>query len=177
MTLLAIVLGCIAYLAAICFIPVRQVYAPGCAYIGLALLSMARTGGYPLLPVNNTMLFGWLCMTVVVMVATVMQPKSLRQSRRGMGFIMIGAFVGMALGLLGFTFASTPAVLYGIMIAGTAAGTFFGFLLFTSTPEGRPVGPGSGRFFTYLLAKGFPTAITVMQIGVVLVLVTALHRF
>lgn len=34
----------------------------------------------------------------------------------------------------------------------------------------------AGNFFKYLLAKGFPTAITIMQIGVVLVIVIALYQ-
>ena len=44
-------------------------------------------------------------------------------------------------------------------------------------PEGAGFGPSSGHFFNYLLAKGFPTAITVMQIGVALVLAIALQKF
>lgn len=111
------------------------------------------------------------------MTATLLQPLPLRRSSKGMGYIIVGAIAGMAVGLLGFSYASQVSVLYGIMIAATLAGIFFGFLLYTKTPEGRPVGIGTGNFFKYLLAKGFPTAITVMQIGVVLVLVIALHKY
>ena len=90
--------------------------------------------------------------------------------------MMIGALVGLAVGLLGFTVSSNISLLYSIMILAVIAGIFLGFLLYTQTPSGRPVGPGSGNFFRYLLAKGFPTAITVMQIGVVLVLIIALNN-
>ena len=56
------------------------------------------------------------------------------------------------------------------MILATVAGICLGFLLYTNTPDGRPVAPRTGHFFKYLLAKGFPTAVTVMQAGVALVL-------
>ena len=61
------------------------------------------------------------------------------------------------------------------MIVSVIIGIFIGFLMYTRTPDGRPVAPGTGNFFRYLLAKGFPTAITVMQPGVVLVLTIALN--
>ncbi|MDE6142491.1 MAG: hypothetical protein K2F94_00270, partial [Muribaculaceae bacterium] len=116
------------------------------------------------------------CMTIVVATATMLQPVPLRRASRGMGYIMTGAIAGMAIGLLGFSFASHVSMLYAIMVVATAAGTFFGFLIYTNTPQGRPVGIGSGNFFKYLLAKGFPTAITVMQLGVVLVLLIAINN-
>lgn len=115
-------------------------------------------------------------MTVVVMLATMMQPVAVRRQSRGMGYMIGGAFAGLAVGLLGFTVSSSLSLLYGMMIVGVAAGIFLGFLLYTKTPEGSPVGITSGFFFKYLLAKGFPTAITVMQIGVVLVILVALHN-
>ena len=58
----------------------------------------------------------------------------------------------------------------------TVAGVFLGFLLYTRTPQGAPVNLLSGNFFSYLLAKGFPAAITVMQLGVVLVIALALYN-
>lgn len=178
MTALAITLSCLFFAASLAFLPKRMLLAPACAFIALTLLSLASApGGYPLLPINSTILLCWLCMTIVVMTATLLQPLPLRRSSKGMGYIIVGAIAGMAVGLLGFSYASQVSVLYGIVIAATLAGIFFGFLLYTKTPEGRPVGIGTGNFFKYLLAKGFPTAITVMQIGVVLVLVIALHKY
>lgn len=82
----------------------------------------------------------------------------------------------MAVGLLACSFTTSIGILYTSMISGTVAGIFFGFLLYSRTPDGRPVGIGSGHFFQYLLAKGFPTAITVMQIGVAIVLAVAVYN-
>ena len=87
-----------------------------------------------------------------------------------------GALAGMAVGLLACSFTTSIGILYTSMISGTVAGIFFGFLLYSRTPDGRPVGIGSGHFFQYLLAKGFPTAITVMQIGVAIVLAVAVYN-
>lgn len=119
---------------------------------------------------------GWLLMTLVVMFTIVLQPEAMRRQTRGMAYITGGALVGLAVGLLGFTAVSSLSMLYAFMIVAVVAGIFFGFLLYTNTPDGKPVGISSGNFFKYLLAKGFPTAITVMQIGVVLVMVIALHN-
>lgn len=178
MTVTAIVFSCIFFAAALILLPLRLIAAPCCSFVGLLVLSFAHTAeGYPLLPINNSLIIGWLCMTVVVTVATIMQTAAIRDSRKGMGYLTIGALAGMAVGLLGFTITPQVNYLYGIMIAMTALGTFFGFLLFTNTPAGKQAGVASGNFFRYLLAKGFPTAITVMQLGVVLVLIIALNNY
>lgn len=177
MTVLAITFSCLSFVAALALLPRHLSLAPVAAFIGLAVIGFASdSSGYPLLPVNTTILICWLCMTIVVATATMLQPVPLRRASRGMGYIMTGAIAGMAIGLLGFSFASHVSMLYAIMVVATAAGTFFGFLIYTNTPQGRPVGIGSGNFFKYLLAKGFPTAITVMQLGVVLVLLIAINN-
>lgn len=164
-------------MAAIVLLPMRILIAPACAFLGMFFLSFARSAnGYPLVPVNGTILIGWLCMTVVVIIATLLQPLPVRNTSRGMGYMTVGALVGMAVGLLGFTVSYQINMLYGLMIVATVVGTFLGFLLYTNTPDGRAVGIRTGNFFHYLLAKGFPTAITVMQIGVVLVIVIALYQ-
>lgn len=139
-------------------------------------MSLAQKGGYPLLPINGVILTAWLCMAVLVTLATMLQPAVVRNQTRGMGYIMGGAIAGLALGLLGFTVSSSISLLYGIMIVGVIVGIFLGFLMYTNTPAGRPIGITSGNFFRYLLAKGFPTAITIMQPGLVLVLVILLHN-
>lgn len=176
MTVFLIILSVVLFIAALLLVPRRIILAPAASYLALLTLSFAKDGnGYQMVPINSTILFGWLCMTLVVMVATILQPLPLRSTGRGTGYITVGALAGMAIGVLAYTFTSSLSLLYGIMIAATAAGCFFGFLLYTNTPEGRPVSIGSGNFFKYLLAKGFPIAITVMQAGVVFVLLVALH--
>lgn len=177
MSTFIIILSVLLFLAAIVALPTRLAAAPVCSYIGMVVISLARTPeGYPLVPLNATILTIWLCMTLIVMVATLLQPLPVRNTSRGMGYIIIGAMAGMAVGLLGFTVSYQLNILYGLMIGATVVGTFLGFLLFTNTPDGRAVGIRTGNFFKYLLAKGFPTAITVMQIGVVLVIVIALYQ-
>ena len=165
------------FVAAIILLPYKLLIAPACSYLGLLFLSFARSAqGYPLVPLNGTILIGWLCMTIVVTLATLMQPIPVRNTTRGMGYITVGALVGMAVGLLAFTVSYQLDMLYGLMIVATAVGVFLGFLLYTNTPDGRAIGVSSGNFFRYLLAKGFPTAITVMQIGVALVIVISLYQ-
>ncbi len=165
------------FIVAFALVSRRILLSPAAAYLALLTLSFAKDGnGYPLVPINSTILFGWLCMTLVVMVATILQPAPLRLTGKGTGYILVGALAGMAVGLLAFSFTTTVSMLYSIMIAATVAGCFFGFLLYTNTPEGRPVSIGSGHFFKYLLAKGFPIAITVMQAGVAAVILIAVNR-
>lgn len=171
-----IVLTCILWTAAIVSLMWRQILSPALSFLGMFSLSLARTDGYHTVPLNTTILTAWLCMTVVVTLATMMQPAPVRAQTKGTGYITAGALAGMAVGLLGYTVTPAIDILYGIMITATVAGTFFGFLVYSATPDGAPVGIRSGNFFRYLLAKGFPAAITVMQIGVVLVIVLAMHK-
>lgn len=155
----------------------RQLLAPAASYLGLLTLSFATgSDGLPLLPINNVILIGWLCMTLVVMTTVVLQPAAVRAQKRGTGYMTVGALAGMSVGLLGFTVgAGSLSLIYGLMILATAAGTFFGFLLFTNTPDGAGVNLRSGRFFKYLLAKGFPIAIAVMMTGVAAVVAIATY--
>lgn len=151
----------------------RPLYAPALSYLGLLALSFCQTDGISWLPINNNMLISWLCITVVVMLATMLQPYRVRSQARGMGYMIAGAIVGLAIGLLGYTVSADMGMRYGIMIIATAVGIFFGFLLYSNTPAGRGVRTASSSFFSYLMAKGFPTAVTIMQIGLVLVLLIA----
>lgn len=178
MTATAIVFSSILFLASIILLWYRQIASPCCAFLGLLILSFAKnSSSYPLLPINSNIIFGWLCMVVVVTVATILQPAPVRASRKGVGYLFIGAIVGLAVGLLGYSMTSMINALYAIMIVGVAAGTFFGYLIYTNTPSGKGVNFASGNFFRYFLAKGFPVAMTVMQMGVVLVLIISLHFY
>ena len=141
-----IIISCVLFALAFWFIYVNQLLAPAFSYMGLLALSLADNKlGQPYLPINNTIL--------------IMQPGPVRQQTRGVWHMGIGALTGMAVGLLGFTFTLNMPVLYACMILGTAAGCFFGYLIFTNTPRGAAVNFSSGHFFQYLLAKGFPIAL------------------
>lgn len=176
MTVFLIILSCVLWAGAIWTLFGRQILSPALSYLALLSLSFAKENGLPVLPLNMTILMGWLCMTLVVMFASFLQPEPLQRQTRGMAFIVGGGITGLAIGLLGNSITSSIGMLYSIMIIATAAGIFFGFFLYTRTPSGEPVGLSSGNFFKYLLAKGFPTAITLMQLGIVLVLLIALNN-
>lgn len=176
MTVFLIILSILLWVASVWSLYGRQTLAPALSYLALLSLSFMSENGYPVMPLNGTILTGWLCMTLVVIFTTVLQPEPVRRQTRGMSFIIGGGVTGLALGLLGFSVASSISLRYACMILATAAGIVLGFLLYTNTPTGRPVRPGSGNFFRYLLAKGFPTAITLMMAGVALVLLIALKN-
>lgn len=173
MAIFLIIVSILLWLGSFATLFFRQLLAPALSYVALLLLSFASEGGQPLVPVNATILWGWLCMTVVVMVATILQPSEVNKSRLGTGYLLGGALVGLAVGMLGQTIATTLTMFYGVMVIAVAAGTFFGYLLFTNTPAGRPFSFNSGRFYSYLLAKGFPAAISVMMAGLALVITLA----
>lgn len=167
MSYFIIIVSCILWAVSLWILFSRIYWAPILSFAALAILSMAETKeGYQIFPINTTILLGWFIMSAIVTVATMLQSKSINKQTLGMPYICIGAMVGMILGLLGITITHEPAMLYSIMIIATTGGIVFGYLLFTRTPKGEGLAPESGNFFRYLLAKGFPTAITVMQIGI-----------
>lgn len=170
MSVFLLILSIIVWVAAIGSLPSRPLFSPALSYLGLVFISFCR---FPSIEIPGSMLISWLCITVIVMMATIMQPAAINRQARGMAYIIGGAAVGLAIGLLGFTFCSTITAYYAVMIVATAIGIFLGFLLYSNTPDGNAIGMMSGNFFRYLLAKGFPTAITVMQIGLVFVLLIA----
>lgn len=174
MAIFLIILSGLLWLAACATLFKRQLLAPALSYAGLFILSLARNGaGSPIVPINSTILIGWLCMTLVVMFATILQPAPVAVQNRGIAYMLGGAITGLAVGLLGFSFSGAVSMLYGIMVIAVAIGVFFGYLLFTNTPDGKAVNIASGHFFQYLLAKGFPVAITVMIAGISLVIILA----
>lgn len=170
MSVFLLIASIIVWAAALWFLPTRPIFSPALSYLGLVGISFCN---FASIMIPNSMLMSWLCITVVVMMATIMQPVAINRQARGMAYIIGGGVVGLAIGLLGFSVASTLTAYYAIMIVATVVGIFFGFLLYSRTPDGAAIGVMSGNFFRYLLAKGFPTAVTLMQIGLVFVLLIA----
>lgn len=171
-----IIISCVLWALSLYCMYRNQLLAPALSYLGLLGLSMADgPDGVPLLPLNNSILIGWLCMTLVVMVATLLQPAEIRAQTRGTLYMAGGALTGMALGLLAFSATESLPMRYGVMVVATAVGLFFGFLLFTNTPSGQRVGLRTGNSFRYLLAKGFPIAVAAMMMGIVLVILVAMR--
>lgn len=176
MNVFLIILSCLLWAGSIYCLYGRQTAAPALSYLALVAISFMTGDGFPLFPVNNTILVGWLCITLVVMFTTILQSEPMKRQTKGMTFMIAGGIVGLAVGLLSFTFATSLAMRYSCMALGVIIGTALGFLLYALTPDGRPLGSGSRNFFNYLLAKGFPTAITLMMPGLVLVMAIALNN-
>lgn len=171
MSVALIILGIILFVAAIGMLFKQQLLSPIISWGGLTCLWLSEA-----LPLNVTIIVGWMGMTLLVMAATWLQPEPIRQQTRGIGHMTIGGITGMTVGLLGYSITQSLSLLYGIMIVSTAIGVCLGDFFFVNTPKGKKVNVKSGHFFTYLAAKGFPIAITIMQIGIVLVLLLALRN-
>lgn len=170
-----IILSVLLWVCSLTVLLKKTIIGPALSFIALFVLSLARKGGFPLLPINSTILIGWLCMTAAVTGLTAMQPRSETDSAKGMGYVVAGALTGMAIGLLATTFGVSLTMTYGAMIIATAAGIFFGYLIYSNTPAGAECSIGSGNFFRSVFAKGFPVAITVMQIGVAAIIALAVY--
>lgn len=173
MTIVLIILSCLLWIAAFLCLPKRILVAPALSFCALETLSFAKRNGYPLIPLTNGMTLSWLSITLVMMLIILLQNPALRQQSRGTGYMALGGIAGMAVGLMAFSFSSRLNLLYALMILASAAGVFFGLLIFTNTPDGREIGIRSGRFFKYLVAKGFPVLITVAQLGIAAVILIA----
>lgn len=165
MPMTLMILALLLFAGALILLFVREVLAPAASLLGLTAVYFSR-----MLPLSPNMLITWLALTVIVMGVSFMQPAALMAQKRGVGYMLGGALAGMAVGLIAVSQAVSLTVWYASMIVGVLAGIFFGFFLYTRTPDGRDVGLSSGHFFTYLAAKGFPLAITVIQPGLVLML-------
>lgn len=185
MAIAAIIFSCLFFIAALAVVRPYIVLAPSLSYLGLLTLSFASTKeGYPILPINSTILWSWCYIVIIVTIATVMQSARLRQSVKGVNYMLIGAIAGMSIGLLGFSLSGSVSVLYSTMIIATAIGCFLGFVFYSRTPEGKyviapdgsPVRSTSRDFFKYFFAKAFPISITIMQIGVVLILLMVFYK-
>ncbi|MDE6010618.1 MAG: hypothetical protein K2F87_04120 [Muribaculaceae bacterium] len=175
MLIFLIISSCLLWVGAFAAFPRKILLAPALSYCALLVLSFARKNGYPILPVSSGMSLSWLCITLVVMLIIVLQNPAMRAQSRGTGYMLLGAVAGMAVGLMGYTFSASLNLLYAIMLICTAIGTALGLLLFSNTPDGRLIAPGSGHFWKYLLAKGFPALITVAQLGIAGVILIAAH--
>lgn len=173
MMIFLIILACLLWLGAFLALPKRIILGPALSFCALLVLSFAKKDGYTLFPLTGGMQLSWLVITLLVMMIIMMQNPAIRQQSRGVVYMIVGGIAGLAVGLLGFTFTSNLNLLYALAILGVVAGIFLGFLMFTNTPEGRDVSISTGRFFKYLLAKGFPVLITTAQLSIPAVILIA----
>lgn len=165
MSVVLMIIGILLCLGSLLLLFSREALSPVAAFLGLVCFYFTD-----FLPLNLNIIITWLCLTVVVTGVSLMQPQAVMSQHRGMGYITIGGIAGMAIGLLGFSMTRMLSAVYAIMIVAIVAGIFFGYFMFTRTPAGRAVNLRSGRFFSYLLAKGFPAVIAISQIGIIVIL-------
>ncbi|MDE6811881.1 MAG: hypothetical protein K2J15_05965, partial [Muribaculaceae bacterium] len=154
-------------------LPKRILLGPALSFCALLVLSFAKKDGYPLFHLTGGMQLSWLVITLLVMMIIMMQNPAIRQQSRGVVYMEVGSIAGLAVGLLGFSLTSNMSLLYALAVIGIALGIFLGFLMFTNTPDGRDVSIPSGRFFKYLLAKGFPVLVTAAQLSIPAVILIA----
>ncbi|MCM1319815.1 MAG: hypothetical protein NC217_05490 [Muribaculaceae bacterium] len=165
MAILLIIIAVLLYATSTLLLYRKELLGPVAAFLAMGAVYLSG-----LLPMNLNMIITWLCLTLVVTGVSAMQPPALMAQRRGMGYIMTGAVAGLAVGLMGYTFTESISAVYAIMVLAVIVGIFFGYMLFTRTPDGEQLHASRSRFFSYLLAKGFPVAIAVAMAGVPLIL-------
>lgn len=171
MLIFLIIASCLLWIAAFAALPKRILLGPALSFCALLTLSFAKNSdGYSILNLSQASIISWLALTLVMMFIIILQNPAIRQQSRGLGYLILGGLAGMAVGLLAFSFASGLQILYACTLIGTAIGIFLGMLIFSYTPDGRAIAPGSGNFFRYLLAKGFPTLITIGQLALATVI-------
>lgn len=176
MTIFLIIISCLLWIGAFAALPKRIIVSPALSYCAMLVLTFTKDGtGEYLFPLTNSLLVSWLCITLVVMLAVILQNPAIRMQSRGIWYMTLGGLAGMLVGLACISLISTLSLAYALMLIGAAAGIVIGAILFTNTPAGRGVAPATGNFFRYTLAKGFPILVTVAQLGIILVVVTARH--
>lgn len=165
MAVILMILSIICFVGSLVLLFYKEAVAPAVALLGLVAMYFSHK-----LPLAPNMVITWVAITVIILGVTSMQSRALMAQTRGMGYMLTGAIAGMAVGLIAVPAAESLTFLYACMILGIVAGIFFAFMLFSRTPQGRDVNLASGNFFTYLAAKGFPLALTVIQAGVCILL-------
>ena len=125
--------------------------------VGYMALWAAKLSGYTPFT-TGTMIF-WGVAVLIVLVNRFLLPSFVRNSSRGIGYIGVGAIVGMSVGLIMYTAAS--------VIIGAIVGAFLGAIAYTRTSAGATLEFPTSKFFNYLGAKAIPVVITVSMSGLV----------
>lgn len=172
MLIFLIIASCLLWVAAFAALPGRIMLGPALSFCALLTLSFAKNSdGYSILNLSRASMISWLALTLVMMFIIILQNPAIRQQSRGVGYMIMGGLAGMAVGLLAFSFAPGLQFLYACSLIGAAIGIYLSMLIFSKTPDGRAIAPGTGNFFRYLLAKGFPTLITIGQLALAAVII------
>lgn len=153
-----IVVACMAVALSVVGSFMSARWAAPAAFVGLALAGLSeyidlKPGSY----------IFWFVATMIVVIISVMLPKSVACARNGVGYIagatLAGTLVGLCIGHAG-------------MILGAVIGAFCGALAYSRTPSGKALGFPSRKSVNYLCAKGFPAVITMCMVGTVVAALT-----
>lgn len=130
---------------------------PACI-VGYMSMWAARLSGY--VQFSDTTMWFWGIAVLLVAVNRFLLPAFVRDSRRGLGYIGIGAIVGMAVGLTMYRAAT--------VIGGAAVGAFLAAIAYTRTSRGKTLEFPTSKFFNYLGAKGIPAVVAASMTGLVI---------
>ena len=165
MSMLFVILAVLLFGVSVLLLFRREMLGPVAAFLAFGPVYLSGQ-----LPMNVNMLVTWLCLTLVVTGVSALQPMAVMSQTRGMGYMSLGALAGMIVGMMAYSLSHSLGFVYSMMCLGVLAGVFLGYLLFTRTPKGMELSMSRSRFFSYLLAKGFPVAVSAMMLGVVAIL-------
>lgn len=141
------------------FVP--KAWSAPVAWVGLWLLSLGEAVTAPW----STLLF-WGVAALIAWGINIMLPKTVSNSKMGVGYIVGAALAGTLVGML---------MNNAGMIIGAVAGAFCGALAFSRTPAGKPMVFPSRQFFNYLCAKGLVAVVTTCIAGEAFVLLHYLY--
>lgn len=156
MTLFLIILGIILLCGAIFFCFVPRGWSAITAFAGLLCLHFSGVA-----PVENSQLWFWGLAALIVLGLSVLLPAPVVTSRKGVGYIVIGAIAGLTVGLV---------ISANVMILGGVAGALCGALAYSRTPSGRFLEFPSRKFINYLCAKALPPVIALSIVAVAVVM-------
>lgn len=148
LTIICIIFSAAAITAAAVMAYSSRKYAPAVAWVSLAILMVAGDNA----PGWSTMAF-WGTAASIAVAITLLLPEAVASSRNGIPYMTTGAYAGAFAGML------LPYSNAGLIL-GALAGTAFGLIVHSRTPEGAILGFPSRNFFNYACAKGLPTVIT-----------------
>lgn len=123
------------------------------AWCALVILRLSDAN----VPLWSTILF-WSIACAIVLTIGYMLPRTVSESRTGVGYFGVGAIVGAAVG-----YVASPGE--AGLILGAVAGTLISAIAFSRTPSGKPVAASFNRYVNYVLAKGMYVIVTVVVLA------------
>ena len=126
------------------------------AILAYAALWVLKASGE--ITASGDLMMSWGIAVIILIIIDYAQSQAISKATNGTLFFTIGALAGASVGL-------TTMTQLGV-VAGAFIGVILGGLAYSRSADGRLLGFPSVRFFQYLCAKGFPTAVSVSIIAV-----------